>query len=55
MGDHVERMEEIRNEYKIVIRKSERKRTLGISRLRWEENIMGWELWLRIGTSGGLL
>jgi hypothetical protein len=48
--------------YKILIGKLEGKRPLGRPRRRWVDNIkmdlkrdrMGW-IWLRIGTSGGLL
>jgi hypothetical protein len=36
---HVARMEEIRNAYSILIAKPEGKRSLGRSRLRWEDNI----------------
>jgi hypothetical protein len=41
-----------------LVKKSERKRPFGRSRLRWEDNIrmdlsdIGWE---QVGTSGGLL
>jgi hypothetical protein len=56
----------MRNAYKIVVGKSERKRPLGRHRRRWEDNIrtnlkeIGGKFWtgcicLRIGTSGGLL
>jgi hypothetical protein len=47
---HVPKMGEVRNAYKIFIRKSEGKRPLGRSRHRWEDNIRmnhrktGWEL-----------
>jgi hypothetical protein len=48
------------------VKKSEGKRPLGRPRLRWVDNIkmdlreIGWDdvnglIWLRIGTSGGLL
>jgi hypothetical protein len=63
--EHVARMEE-RNAYRILVGKPEGKRPLG--RRRWVDNIkiglretgwdgMGWtgSIWLRIGTSGGLL
>jgi hypothetical protein len=56
----------MRNAYKIFGGKTEGKRQLGCPRLRWEDNIrmdlrevewevVDWILWLRIGTSGGLL
>jgi hypothetical protein len=55
---HVEK----RNAYKILLGKLERRRPLGRSRRRWEDNIkmdlgeIRWGLiWLRIGTSGELL
>jgi hypothetical protein len=61
-------MGEKRNAYKILVRKPEGKRPLGRPRCRWVENIkidlreIGWDgmvwtgsIWLRIGTSGGLL
>jgi hypothetical protein len=59
-------MEEERNAYEILIGKPEEKRPLERPRRRWEGNIRmdlretGWErvdgcIWLRIGTSGGLL
>jgi hypothetical protein len=57
-------MGEMRNAYKILVRKSEWKRTLGRIRRRWEDNIRldlsnvwwkGGYIWLRIGTSGGPL
>jgi hypothetical protein len=55
-----------RNPYKILVRKSDGKRPLGSPRRRWVDNIkidlreedaMVWtaSIWLRIGTSGGLL
>jgi hypothetical protein len=59
-------MGENRNEYRIFILKREGKIPLGRRRLRWEDNIqihfreirgrvwIGF-IWLRIGTSGGLL
>jgi len=46
---HVACMGQIRNVYKILIRKSERKKPLGRPRHRWEDNIrmdcreIGWE------------
>jgi len=49
----------MRNAYNILVRKPERKRPLGRSRRRWEDDIRidGWECvdwmnWLRIGISG---
>jgi len=59
-------MEEMGNAYKILVKKSERKRPLGRSSRRWEDIIkidlmeMGGKvrtglIWLRMGTSGGLL
>jgi transposase len=61
-------MGEKRNAYRIVVGKQEGKRQLGRPRCRWVDNIkmhlrdMGWDgvdwiglIWLRIGTSGGLL
>jgi len=41
---HVSRMGEIRNAYKIFVRKSEWKRPLGILRRRWEI-ILEWVIW----------
>jgi hypothetical protein len=57
---------EKRNAYRILVRKAEGKRPLGRPRHRWVDNIkmdlreigwdgMDWSIWLRIGTSGGLL
>jgi hypothetical protein len=51
------------NEYRILMGKSEAKRSLGRRRRRWVDNIklylggIGWGgmIWLRIETSGGLL
>jgi hypothetical protein len=46
---HVAHIEEMRNAYKILAWKPERKRPLGILRCRWEDNIRmdlretGWE------------
>jgi hypothetical protein len=58
---HVARKGEKRNAYRILAGKPEGKRLLGRTRRRWVENIkmngmvwIGW-IWLRIGTSGGLL
>jgi hypothetical protein len=47
-----------RNAYRILVGKPERKRPLKIRRRRWEDNIKMDRtglIWLRIGTSGGLL
>jgi hypothetical protein len=64
---HVARMGEKRNAYRILVGKSEGKRPLGRPRRRWEDNFrmdereredgVVWTglIWLRIGTSGGLL
>jgi hypothetical protein len=60
---HVTRMEENRNPHRISVGKPEEKRQLRRPRLRWVDNIkidireIGWDgsMWLRIGTSGGLL
>jgi hypothetical protein len=53
---------EKRNAYRILVGKPEGKRLLGRPRRSWVDNIkmdlreMGWDgIWLRIGTSGGLL
>jgi hypothetical protein len=54
---------EKRNAYRLLVRKPEGKRPLGRPRRRWVDNIkmdlreIGWIglIWLRIGTSGGLL
>jgi hypothetical protein len=52
------------NAYKIFVKKTQGKRPLGRPRRRWVDDIimylrdrMGWYglIWLRIGTSGGLL
>jgi hypothetical protein len=56
-------MGENRNAYRILVRKPEGKRPLGRPRRRCVDNIkmdlteIGWIglIWLRIGTSGGLL
>jgi len=56
---HVVRMEEMRNEYKIFVGKSEGNRPRVRLRRRWEDNIrrdlreIGGKVW--IGTSGWLL
>jgi hypothetical protein len=65
---HVARMEEKRNAYRILMGKLEGKRPQGRLRCRWVDSIkidhreIGWDgvvwtgsIWLRIGTSGGLL
>jgi hypothetical protein len=54
---HVARMWEPRNAYRILVGKPEGKRPLGRTRSRWEDNIKIYlrSIWLRIGTSGGLL
>jgi hypothetical protein len=63
---HVASMGEMRNSYKMLVRKPEGKRPLRRPRCRWEDNIrmglreIGWEVWsgcirLRIGTSGAFL
>jgi hypothetical protein len=52
-----------RNAYRILVGKPEGKKPLGRQRCRWADNIekylrdIGWceFIWLRIGTSGGLL
>jgi hypothetical protein len=55
-----------RNAYRILVGKSEGKTPLRRPRRRWEDNFkmnfreLGWDgmaglIWLRIGTSGGLL
>jgi hypothetical protein len=59
-------MGETRNPYKLLVGKPERKRPLGRPRRRWVDNVkmdlgeIGWGIltglvWLRVGTSGGLL
>jgi hypothetical protein len=66
LGRHVARMEEKRNAYRMLLGKSEGKRSLGRSRRRWVDNIkkdhreIGWGgmdliIWLRTGNSGGVL
>jgi hypothetical protein len=62
---HVVRREEMRNAYRILAGKTEGKKPLGRPRRRWVDSIkidlrpdgMVWtrSIWLRIGTSGGLL
>jgi hypothetical protein len=63
---HVARMGAKRNAYRILVGKPEGKRPLGRPRRRCVDNIkmdfreIGWDgmiglIWLRIGTSGGLL
>jgi hypothetical protein len=57
---HVARIGEWRNAYRILVGKPEGERPLGRPRPRWVDNIkinrreIGWSIWLRIGTSGGL-
>jgi hypothetical protein len=64
---HVERMGEMRNAYRMLVRKAEGKVPLGRPRHRWVDNIkmdrreigldgMAWIglIWLRMGTNGGL-
>jgi hypothetical protein len=62
---HVARMVKM-TAYRLLVGKPERKRPLGRPRRRWLDNIkidlkeikwnsMDWIVWLRIGTSGGLL
>jgi hypothetical protein len=56
-------MGEMRNAYRILVGKPDGNRPLERPRLRWEDNIrvnlgeIGWTgfIWLKIGTSGGLL
>jgi len=59
-------MGEMRNAYKILVRKPERKRPHERPRCKWDDNIrmdlkeIGWKvwtgcIWLRIGTGGRLL
>jgi hypothetical protein len=59
-------MGEKRNAYRILVGNPEGKRPLGRPRRRWMDNIkidfreIGWSgwtgsIWIRIGTSGGLL
>jgi hypothetical protein len=62
----IERMGEMRNAYIILVRQTERKRPLGRSGHKWEEdniridlNEIGLKLWteciwIRLGISGGL-
>jgi hypothetical protein len=57
---HIARIGEKRNAYRILVGTPEGKRPLGRPGRRWVDNIkmdlrgIGW-IWLRIGTSGGLL
>jgi hypothetical protein len=61
LAGHVARMGEKRNAYNILLGKPEGNRPLGRPRRRWEDNIkmdgVVWAglIWLRIGTTGGLL
>jgi hypothetical protein len=60
---HVARMRATRNAYRILVGKPEARRPLGRPRRRWVDNIktdlreIEWDgsIWLRKGTSGGLL
>jgi hypothetical protein len=60
---HVSRMREQRNEYRILVGNPEGIRPLGRPRHRWvkiikmdlRETVWIGSIWLRIGTSGGLL
>jgi hypothetical protein len=63
---HVANIGQERNVYRVLVGKPEGKRPLERPRRRWEDGIktdlreIGWEvwsgfIWLRIGTSGGLL
>jgi hypothetical protein len=60
---HVTRMREKRNVYRILVGKPEGRKPLGRPRRRLVDNVkmnlreIGWigSIWLRIGTSGGLL
>jgi hypothetical protein len=62
---HVARIGEKRNAYRILVGKPEGKKPVGRPRCRWVDNIkmnlredgLVWTglMWLRIGTSGGLL
>jgi hypothetical protein len=65
-AEHVASMEEMRNAYKILVRRPEGKRPHGRTRRRWEDNVkmdvkeIGLEVWIgfvrfRIGTGGRLL
>jgi hypothetical protein len=65
-AEHVARIGDGRNVYRVLVGKPEGKRTLGRPRRRWEDRIrldlmeIGWGVWsgftwLRIGTVGGLL
>jgi hypothetical protein len=64
-AEHVARMGAKRNAYRIFVGKPEGKRPLGSPRRRWVGNIkmdlredgVVWtvSIWLRLGTSGGLL
>jgi hypothetical protein len=54
---HVAHMGEMRNAYSIFVCKSEGKRPLGSPGSKWEDirmDLIGF-IWLRIGTSGGIL
>jgi hypothetical protein len=55
-AEHIARVEQMRNAYNILVGMPERKKLLGRSRRRWEDNIrvdlmeMGWEFvdWLHL-------
>ena len=67
LAGHVTRVVERRDAYRILVEKSEGKRSIGRPRRRRKDNIninlheVGWGgawtglIWLRIGTGGGLL
>jgi hypothetical protein len=58
MVEHVARMGEMRNAYKILVGTPEGKRPLGKSRHKWEDDIrldlrkIWWELWTDSSGSG---
>jgi hypothetical protein len=62
-AEHVARMGEKRNAYRLLVRKPEGRRPLGRPRRTWLDNIrmnlvegdVDWIGWLRIGTGGELL
>ena len=64
--EHVAHMGQMRGAYRVLVGKPEKKRSLGRSRRRWEDNIkmhlqevawVAWTIliWLGIWTGGGLL